>query len=112
MRNLKMDDKEIEKIINQWKSYILTGDLEGYRLEIDEEVPKEFAAIALHMDSRTVKAAGEIEEYYEGYKHASSDILTLIAIEISQDDYMKTINVKRTTSYDLKQDELKKHIWG
>lgn len=107
-----MDDKEIDKIINQWKAYILTDELEGYRLEIDEEVPKEFAVIALYMDSRTVKAAGEIEEYYDGYRQAASDILTLIGIAISQDDNVKTINVKRTTSYDSQQDELKKHIWG
>ena len=83
-----------------------------YQLEIDEKVPIKFAAIALHLDSRTVKAAGKKEEYYEGYRDAAVGVLNLLQIEIVQDDQLKVISLLYKESDDDKQEELKQHIWG
>lgn len=107
-----MHKDEIEKVIEAWRNHLLVGPLEGYELEIDDKIPRAFAAIALYLDSKTVKAAGEIEEFYEGYRQAAVDILNLIGVEISQDDQMKVISLYKKESADSKQEELKKHIWG
>jgi len=107
-----MNKKIIDKVINAWKNHLLTGDLEDYQLEIDEKIPIDFVAIALHLDSRTVKAAGREEEYYEGYRDAAVDVLNLLHIEIIQDDHSKVIALYHKEIDDDKQEELKKHIWG
>ncbi len=104
--------KDFDKIVEAWKSQILVDALWGYSLEIDEEVPKEFAAIALYLDSLTVRAAGETTEFYEGYKKASTDVLELIGVEMIQDDEMKTILIKRKANEEDKQEILKQYIWG
>lgn len=102
---------DFEKIVEMWERHILVETLEGYSLQIDEEVQSEFAAIALFLDSTTVRAAGEIQEFYEGYKQAATDILNLIGVELVEDHEMKIIQVKRIPSQDDKQELLKKHIW-
>ena len=107
-----MKKEEIDKIIEAWKSYLLQGQLEEYELEIDNSVPMEFAAIALHLDVQTVRAAGQVEEYYEGYRQAAVDVLNIMGVEIAQDDYKKVISLFKKESDDDKQEELKKHIWG
>jgi hypothetical protein len=104
--------EEFEKIVEMWRNHILVDALEGYALEIDEDVPKEFAAIALYLDSATVRAAGEVVEYYDGYRQAASDILSLIGVEMIQDDQMRVIYIKRSSAKLDKQEELKKYIWG
>lgn len=107
-----MKKEDIERIIESWKSHLATGGMEDFKLEIDENVPMEFAAIALHMDSKTVKASGENEDYYEGYKNASMEVLSVIGVQMAQDDQTKTITLYRVESDEAKQEELKKHIWG
>jgi hypothetical protein len=107
-----MNKEDIEKVIDAWKSHLLVGQLEGYQLEIDKNIIPEFAAIALFLDSKTVKAAGEIEEYYEGYRQAAVDVLNLMGVEIAQDDQFKVISLYKKEKDDDKQEELKKHIWG
>ncbi|MCC6712656.1 MAG: hypothetical protein IT344_04770 [Candidatus Dadabacteria bacterium] len=107
-----MRKEEIDKIIEAWKSYLLQGQLEGYELEIDKSVPMEFAAIALHLDVQTVRAAGQVEEYYEGYRQAAVDVLNIMGVEIAQDDHSKVISLFKKASDDDKQEELMKHIWG
>ena len=108
----KMKEESIERIINAWKSYLLQGDLSDYQLEIDEKIPTEFAAIALHLDSRTVKASGKEEAYYEGFRDAAIEVLTLLQVEIVQDDQFKVISLVHRDMEDDKQEELKQHIWG
>ena len=81
---MKVD--EFEKIIESWRSYILVDALQDYSLEIDEDVPKEFAAIALYLDTTTVRAAGETTEYYDGYRRAATDVLNLLGLQMVQDD--------------------------
>ena len=107
-----MDRKVIDRIIDAWKSHLLRGDLEDYQLEIDEKVPIKFAAIALHLDSKTVKASGKEEGYYEGYRDAAVDILNLLHIEIAQDDHSKVISLYLIEVDDDQQERLKQHIWG
>ena len=107
-----MTNEEIERIIESWKRHMAAGGMEDFKLEIEDDVPKEFAAIALHMDSKTVKASGENEDYYEGYRQASIDVLNVMGVQIAQDDQTKTITLYRKESNDAKQEELKKHIWG
>jgi len=104
--------EEFEKIVEMWSNHILVDALYGYSLEIDEDVPREFAAIALYLDSTTVRAAGEVLEYYDGYRQAASDILNLIGVEMVQDDEMRIIHIKRKAIQEDKQEVLKKHIWG
>jgi hypothetical protein len=58
-----------------------------------------------------VRAAGEVVDYYEGYKRAATDILSLIGVEMVQDDHMKLIQVKRSFVKEDKQELLKKYIW-
>ncbi len=104
--------EEFDKIFEMWKSYLLVDMLQDYHLEIDDDVPREYAAIALYLDSTTVRAAGEVLDYYNGYKQAASDILSLIGVEMVQDDEMKIIQIRRKVSQDDKQERLKEYIWG
>lgn len=107
---MKVD--EFEKIIESWRSYILVDALQDYSLEIDEDVPKEFAAIALYLDTTTVRAAGETTEYYDGYRKAATDVLNLLGLQMVQDDEFKVIYIKRRVSEKDKEELLKEYIWG
>jgi len=107
-----MKKEIVDRVINSWKSFLLQGDLEDYQLEIDERVPIKFAAVALHLDLRTVKASTKEEEYYEGFKDAAVEVLNLLQIEIAQDDQLKVISLYLREVADDKQEELKQHIWG
>jgi len=107
---MKVD--EFEKIIESWRSYILVDALQDYSLEIDEDVPKEFAAIALYLDTTTVRAAGETTEYYDGYRKAATDVLNLLGLQMVQDDEMRIIHIKRRVSEEDNEEVLKQYIWG
>lgn len=107
-----MKKEEIEKVIEAWQNHLLVGHMEEYHLEIGDNVPPEFAAIALFLDSKTVRASGETEEFYEGYRQAAVDVLSLIGVEIAQDDQLKVISLFKKESGNDKQEELMKHIWG
>ena len=107
-----MNKETVDKVISAWRNHLLQGELQDYQLEIDDNVPIEFAALALHLDSRTVKASGKEEEYYEGFRDAAVEVLTLLRVEIVQDDQFKVISLLRKELQDDKQEELKEHIWG
>ncbi len=103
---------EFDKVVEQWKRYIFRGPLEEYSLEIDPEISNDIAAIALFLDQKTVKASGEIEEFYEGYKRAATDILELVGVFLEQDDENKVVKVSIAPNNSSLQEELQKHIWG
>jgi len=103
---------EFDKVIEQWKNYIFRGPLEDYSLEIDPDISNDIAAIALYLDQKTVKASGEIEEFYEGYKRAAGDILELVGVFLEQDDENKVVRVSIAPNNSSLQEELQKHIWG
>ena len=107
-----MTAEQYEKIIDQWKQYIFRGPLEDYSLEIDPSISNDIAAIALYLDQKTVKASGEVEEYYEGYRTAASDILQLVGVCLEQDDENKVVKVSVSPYDSSLQEELQKHIWG
>jgi len=107
-----MKQETIDRVINAWKDYLLQGDLEDYQLEVDEKIPVKFAAVALHLDLRTVRASSKEEEYYEGYRDAALEVLNLLQIEIAQDDQLKVISLYQKEMDEDKQEELKQHIWG
>jgi len=103
---------QFDKVVEQWKNYIFRGPLEEYSLEIDPDISNDVAAIALYLDQKTVKASGEIEEFYEGYKRAASDILELVGVSLEQDDKNKVVKVTVAPNNSSLQEELQKHIWG
>ncbi len=103
---------EFDKVVDQWKNYIFRGPLEEYSLEIDPDISNDIAAIALYLDQKTVKASGEVEEFYEGYKRAASDVLELMGVFLEQDDENKVVRVSVSPNNASLQDELQKHIWG
>ncbi|MGI9534894.1 MAG: hypothetical protein ACR2NW_08075 [Thermodesulfobacteriota bacterium] len=103
---------EFEKVIEKWKNYIFRGPLEDYTLEIDPDISDEIAAIALFLDIQTVRASGEIEEFYEGYRKAATDILDFIGVHLAQDDEMKIVKIIISPNNSDLQEQLKEHIWG
>lgn len=103
---------EFDKVVDQWKNYIFRGPLEEYNLEIDPDISNDIAAIALYLDQKTVKASGEVEEFYEGYKRAASDVLELMGVFLEQDDENKVVRVSVSPNNSSLQEELQKHIWG
>ncbi|GJM16467.1 MAG: hypothetical protein DHS20C13_17940 [Thermodesulfobacteriota bacterium] len=107
-----MKEETIDRIIDAWKKYLFQGEMEDYQLEIDDNVPIEFAAIALHLDSRTIRASGKSEDYYEGFREAAIEVLNLIQVEIAQDDQLKVVTLYHRETDDNKQEELAKNIWG
>lgn len=107
-----MKQEIIDRVIKAWKNHLFQGEMQDYQLEIDENVPPAFAAIALHLDSRTIKASGKEEEYYEGFRDAAIEILSLIEVEIAQDDQLKVVSLYHKENQDDKQEELAQHIWG
>ena len=103
---------QYDKVVEMWSNHILKGPLEEYELEIEPEISKDLAAIALYLDSKTVRASGEVEEFYEGYKRAAVDLLAFIGVELAQDDENKVIKVFKSSNTAELQEQLKEHIWG
>ncbi len=107
-----MDAYTLDAVIEMYTNHLLQGELEGFQIEIAPEIKDEIAAIALYLDSKTVRASGEIEEFYEGYKRAAFDVLSFMGIEFFEDRENKLIRVMKS-NYDANlQEELKKNIWG
>ena len=103
---------EFDKVVEKWKGYILKGPLEDYTLEINPAITNELAAIALYLDIQTVRASGEIEEFYEGYRKAATDILEFIGVHLAQDDELKIVRIDISPNTAELQEKLKEHIWG
>ena len=104
--------EQLEKVMDMWSKYVLTGPMSEYKIEIEPEVSNEFASTALYMDFKTCRASGEVEEYYEGYKRAAVDLLSFLGIEISQDDEQKVIRISKSNMDATAKEELLKNVWG
>ncbi len=107
-----MNVNTLDAVIDMYSNHLLKGELEGFRIEIDPQVEDELAAIALYLDSKTVRASGEVEEFYEGYKRAAFDILSFIGVEFFEDRENKSIKIMKSRYDSNLQEELKKSIWG
>ena len=107
-----MDVHTLDTVIEMYTNHLLQGELEGFQIEISPEIKDEIAAIALYLDSKTVRASGEIEEFYEGYKRAAFDVLTFMGVEFFEDRENKLIRIMKSNYDSNLQEELKKNIWG
>ncbi len=107
-----MDAHTLDAVIEMYTNHLLQGELEGFEIEISPEIKDEIAAIALYLDSKTVRASGEIEEFYEGYKRAAFDVLSFMGVEFFEDRENKLIKVMKSNYDSQLQEELKKSIWG
>ena len=107
-----MDADTLDAVIEMYTNHILQGELEGFEIDISPEIRDELAAIALYLDSKTVRASGEIEEFYEGYKRAAFDILSFMGVEFFEDRENKLIKIMKSDYNFQLQEELKKNIWG
>lgn len=107
-----MDVHTLDAVIEMYTSHLLQGELEGFQIEISPEIKDEIAAIALYLDSKTVRASGEIEEFYEGYKRAAFDVLTFMGVEFFEDRENRLIRIMKSNYDSNLQEELKKSIWG
>ncbi len=107
-----MDVHTLNAVIEMYTNHLLQGELEGFQIEISPEIKDEIAAIALYLDSKTVRASGEIEEFYEGYKRAAFDVLTFMGVEFFEDRENKLIRIMKSNYDSSLQEELKKNIWG
>ncbi len=103
---------QFDKVVEYWKKYVLTGPLSEYKLEIDPDLEKHIVSLALYLDVKTVRAAGETELFYEGYRQAATDILNFVGVELTQDDDKKVIKVLKSTIPADVQEKLKEFIWG
>ena len=107
-----MDVNMLDAVIEMYTNHLLQGELEGFEIEISPEIKDEIAAIALYLDSKTVRASGEIEEFYEGYKRAAFDVLSFMGVEFFEDRENKLIKIMKSDYDSQLQEELKKSIWG
>lgn len=107
-----MDTNMLDSVIEMYTNHLLQGELEGFKIEISPEIKDELAAIALYLDSKTVRASGEIEEFYEGYKRAAFDVLSFMGVEFFEDRENKLIRIMKSDYGAQLQEELKKNIWG
>lgn len=107
-----MTEEQFTKAVERWKNFILNGPLAEYTLEISPEIPKEFAAVALFLDIHTVRASGNEEKFYEGYREASADILKFMGIEMFQDDNKKKIALLPSSRDPEAQARLARSMWG
>ena len=107
-----MDANTLDAVIEMYTNHLLQGELEGFRIEIAPEIKDEIAAIALYLDSKTVRASGEIEEFYEGYKRAAFDVLSFMGVEFFEDRENKLVRIMKSNYDSQLQEELKKSIWG
>ncbi len=107
-----MNAEQLDQVIEMWSDHILKGPLEDFKVEIEPDVKNEFAAIALYLDSKTVRASGEVEDFYEGYKRAATDLLFFIGVEISEDPENKLVRISKSTNNFEVQQKLMDHIWG
>lgn len=107
-----MTDEQFGKAVGKWKDFILNGPLAEYSLEISPEIPREFAAVALFLDIQTVRASGNEEKFYEGYREASSDLLKFMGVEMFQDDSRKKIALLPSSRDPEAQERLVRSVWG
>lgn len=107
-----MDVNTLDSVIEMYTNHLLQGELEGFKIEIAPEIKDELAAIALYLDSKTVRASGEVEEFYEGYKRAAFDILSFMGVEFFEDRENRLIRIMKSNYSSQLQEELKKNIWG
>ena len=101
-----------EQIIEQWSKLYLRNEYEDWQLEIDPSIDKNLASIALFLDYRSAKEAGEILDVYKGFQKAAFLVLDLIGVAIVDDPEAKTIKLTTKEPDSERDKKLAKEIWG
>lgn len=107
-----MSQLDYEEILAEWSKVYLKDAYADWSIEVDPSIDKDFAAIALFIDYRTAKSAGETTDIHQGFKKASLLILDLLEIQIVDDPENKTIRLTGKQSDRIRDKELAKEIWG
>ncbi len=107
-----MTEEQFNKAVDKWKNFMLRGPLAEYTLEIDTKIAREFVAVALFLDIQTVRASGEDEKFYEGFREASSGILKFMGVEMFQDDEQKKIALVSSSQDPEARARLARAMWG
>ncbi len=107
-----MTDEQFNRAVDKWKKFMLNGPLAKYTLEINPEIPREFAGVALFLDMQTVRASGNEGKFYEGYREASSDTLKFMGVDMFQDDSQKKIALVPSSRDPEAQARLARSMWG
>ena len=103
---------DFDQILDEWSKVYLIGDYEGWEIKIDDDINRDFAAIALFLDNKTAKASGESTDYYEGFKKASLQVLDFLEIVIAEEPEEKIIKIMKKESSRVRDQKLAKEIWG
>jgi len=103
---------DFDQILDEWSKVYLIGDYEGWEIKIDDDINRDFAAIALFLDNKTAKASGESTDYYEGFKKASLQVLDFMEIVIAEEPEEKIIKIMKKESSRVRDQKLAKEIWG
>ena len=107
-----MSQLDYEEILAEWSKVYLKDGYADWSIEVDPSIDKDFAAIALFIDYRTAKSAGETTDIHQGFKKASLLILDLLEIQIIDDPESKTIRLTGKQSDRIRDKKLAKEIWG
>tara|TARA_Y100001970_G_scaffold20028_1_gene22635 strand:+ start:2160 stop:2483 length:324 start_codon:yes stop_codon:yes gene_type:complete len=107
-----MSNLDFDQILDEWSKVYLIGDYEGWEIKIDDDINRDFAAIALFLDNKTAKASGESTDYYEGFKKASLQVLDFLEIVIAEEPEEKIIKIMKKESSRVRDQKLAKEIWG
>ncbi|MEE2701697.1 MAG: hypothetical protein VYB18_01465 [Thermodesulfobacteriota bacterium] len=107
-----MSQLDYEEILAEWSKVYLKDAYADWSIEVDPSIDKDFAAIALFIDYRTAKSAGETTDIHQGFKKASLLILDLLEIQIVDDPENKIIRLTGKQSDRIRDKELAKEIWG
>ena len=107
-----MSNLDFNQILDEWSKVYLIGDYEGWEIKIDDDINRDFAAIALFLDNKTAKASGESTDYYEGFKKASLQVLDFLEIVIAEEPEEKIIKIMKKESSRVRDQKLAKEIWG
>ena len=107
-----MSQLDHNRVLEEWSKIFLVNQFEDWSLDISPEINKDFATIALFLDYKTAKSAGEEKEDVEGIKKASLIILDFLEIQIVENPEEKKIQLIRKESSRVRDEKLAKEIWG
>ncbi|MBT89396.1 MAG: hypothetical protein CMN79_02750 [Spirochaetales bacterium] len=107
-----MSQLDYEEILAEWSKVYLKDAYADWSVEVDPSIDKNFAAIALFIDYRTAKSAGETADIHQGFKKASLLILDLLEIQIVDEPNNKIIRLVQKQSDRIRDKKLAKEIWG
>ena len=107
-----MSEINHKEVLEQWSKIYLRNEYEDWKLEIDPSINQDFASIALFLDYRSSKEAGEQQDVYKGFQKAAFLVLDLIGVAIIDDPEAKTIKLTKKERDSERDKKLAKEICG